>query len=68
MLNAFIELFVHLVAWIGVNLSIKVDEMKNKDVLDFTKEMDAYIEKSWEDYEKRWEEDMRRKYGNYNSK
>lgn len=63
MLNAFIELFVHLFAWIGVNLSIKADEMKNKEVLDFTKEMDAYIEKSWEDYEKRWEEDMRRKYG-----
>lgn len=39
MLNAFIELFVHLFAWIGVNLSIKVDEMKNKDVLDFIKKM-----------------------------
>lgn len=63
MLNAFIELFVHLFAWIGVNLSIKADEAKNKEVLDFTKKMDAYIEKSWEDYEKRWEEDMRRKYG-----
>lgn len=63
MLNAFIELFVHLFAWIGVNLSIKADEVKNKKFLDFIKKMDDNIKKSDEDYEKRWEEDMRRKYG-----
>lgn len=63
MLNAFIELFVYLFAWIGVNLSIKVDEMKNKDVLDFIKKNEEDIKKAREDYYKRLDEDMRRKYG-----
>lgn len=63
MLNAFIELFVHLFAWIGVNLSIKVDEMKNKKILNDIKRRDADIKKWEEDYHKRCEEDMRRKYG-----
>ena len=63
MLNAFIELFVHLFAWIGVNLSIKADEAKNKEFLDFIKESEAYIKKSEEDYKKRREEDIRREFG-----
>lgn len=63
MLNAFIELFVHLFAWIGVNLSIKVDEMKNKDVLDFIKKNEEDIKKAREDYYKRCEEDIRREFG-----
>ena len=63
MLDAFIELFVHLFAWIGVNLSIKADEMKNKDVLDFIKKNEEDIKKAREDYYKRLDEDMRRKYG-----
>lgn len=63
MLDAFIELFVHLFAWIGVNLSIKADEMKNKDVLDTIKRIDEDIKKSREDYYKRRKEDIRRKYG-----
>lgn len=63
MLDAFIELFVHLFAWIGVNLSIKVDEMKNKDVLDFIKKNEEDIKKAREDYYRRLDEDMRRKYG-----
>lgn len=63
MLNAFIELFVHLFAWIGVNLSIKADEVKNKEFLDFIKESEADIKKSEEDYYKRLEEDIRREFG-----
>lgn len=63
MLNAFIELFVHLFAWIGVNLSIKADEMKNKDVLDFIKKNEEDIKKAREDYYKRREEDIRREFG-----
>lgn len=63
MLDAFIELFVHLFAWIGVNLSIKADEVKNKDVLDTIKRIDEDIKKSREDYYKRRKEDIRRKYG-----
>lgn len=68
MLNAFIELFVHLFAWIGVNLSIKADEVKNKHTLDVIAKIDKDLEKSYKDYEKRRKEDMRRKYGDYNSK
>lgn len=68
MLDAFIELFVHLFAWIGVNLSIKVDEMKNKDVLDVIRETDELVKELREDYYKRREEDIRSKYGDYNSK
>lgn len=63
MLDAFIELIVHLFAWIGVNLSIKADEMKNKDVLDFIKKSEADIKRWEEDYYKRCEDDIRRKYG-----
>lgn len=63
MLNAFIELFVHLFAWIGVNLSIKADEVKNKEILNDIKRREADIKKSEEDYYKRREEDIRRKYG-----
>ena len=63
MLDAFIELFVHLFAWIGVNLSIKADEMKNKDVLDVIRETDELVKELREDYYKRRKEDIRRKYG-----
>lgn len=63
MLDAFIELFVHLFAWIGVNLSIKADEMKNKDVLDVIRETDELVKELREDYYKRQEEDIRSKYG-----
>lgn len=63
MLNAFIELFVHLFAWIGVNLSIKADEAKNKHTLDVIKRGEEDIKKAREDYYKRCEEDIRREFG-----
>lgn len=63
MLNAFIELFVHLFAWIGVNLSIKADEVKNKKILNDISRREADIKKSEEDYYKRCEEDIRREFG-----
>lgn len=63
MLDAFIELFVHLFAWIGVNLSIKADEMKNKDVLDVIRETDELVKELREDYYKRQEEDIKREFG-----
>lgn len=63
MLDAFIEMIVHLFAWIGVNLSIKADEVKNKHTLDVIKETDELVKELREDYYKKQEEDMKRKYG-----
>ena len=63
MLDVFIEMIVHLFAWIGVNLSIEADKKKNKYTLEVIDEINKEVKEAEKQLVKRREEDIRRKYG-----
>lgn len=63
MLDVFIEMIVHLFAWIGVNLSIEADKRKNKYTLEVIDEVNKEVKETDEYLRKKEEENIRRKYG-----
>lgn len=63
MLDVFIEMIVHLFAWIGVNLSIEADKRKNKYTLEVIDEVNKEVKEIDEYLRKKEEENIRRKYG-----
>lgn len=63
MLDTFIEMIVHIFAWLGVNLSIEEDKKKNKYTLEVIDRIDKQVKETEEHLRKKQEEYIKRKYG-----